>query len=268
MGTEPIVPPTDTPLGLTDTGERAPLLLVHAWPLDRAMWAPQVSAFAGERRVLAPDLAGFGDAPGPGHATLDAHADDLAGLLDALGIARAVVVGLSMGGYIALALARRHPARLAALVLADTRAGADDAAARANRDDLAAVVATAGLGALSERLLPRLLAPGARPAVAAEVGAIIARQRPEGVVAALRAMAARPDAGPGLAEVRVPTLVLAGAEDALTPPSEARGLAAAIAGAGLVVIPGAGHLASLEEPGAFNAALRAFLADLAGPAWP
>jgi len=251
------------PMAYLDAGRRAPLLLVHAFPLDHALWGPQVDAFGPQRRVIVPDLAGFGASPG-GHDSLDEHADDLAALLDALGVRRAVVAGLSMGGYVAFAFWRRHRDRVAALVLADTRATPDTEAARAGRYQTAGAVAEQGVSVLVGPMLPNLLGPEPRPATRAEVQAMMARQPAAGVVAALKAMAARPDSTADLAGIDVPTLVVVGGEDRITPPDDARAIAAAVPGAGLVVVPGAGHLSNLEEPGAFNAALRAFLETVDG----
>jgi pimeloyl-ACP methyl ester carboxylesterase len=249
----------DGEIAFVERGGRSPLLLVHAFPLDHRMWAPQMDAFAPARRVVAPDLAGFGGSTVPGRASVEAHADDLAMLLDDLHIERAVVVGLSMGGYIALAMWRRHSRRLAGLVLADTRAGADTDEARANRRTLASDVGERGADAAREAMLPGLLSPGAAPALREHVAEIIGGQAPAGITAALGAMAARPDATGDLAAIEVPTLVLVGRRDTVTPPTEAEAIAQAIPGARLAIVPGAGHLANLEEPGAFNAALRGFL---------
>jgi pimeloyl-ACP methyl ester carboxylesterase len=249
-------------LAYTDQGARAPLLLVHGWPLDRSAWQPQADVFGAERRVVVPDLVGFGTSSGAGRRTMAAHAADLVALLDALAIPRAVVAGLSMGGYVALALALGHPERLAGLVLADTRAEADTPEQRAARQDLAELVAREGVGALAGRLLPRLLSTDARPDVRTTTTRIIEAQPAEGVVAGLGAMADRPDVTGQLPSLRAPTLVLVGAQDLITPPEAAETLARGIPGARLVVIPGAGHLANLEEPGAFNAALRGFLDEV------
>jgi pimeloyl-ACP methyl ester carboxylesterase len=246
-------------LAYGDAGARPPLVLVHGWPLDRGIWAPQLGAFAGERRVLAPDLVGAGDSSPVGRATIAAHADDLLAWLDRLEIHQAALVGLSMGGYVALDFAHRYPERLAALVLADTRAEADTSDQRDGRIRMAEQVAQAGVAALLPLLLPRLLSPTASADARASLSAIILRQPAAGVIAGLHAMAERPDASPWLSAIAVPTLVLVGAADAVTPPEAAAALAQGIPGARRVVIPGAGHLANLEEPGAVNAALRAFL---------
>ena len=170
-----------------------------------------------------------------------------------------MLVGLSMGGYVAFAMLRRHRARIAGLVLADTRPQADSDEARAAREANARLVESQGIAALVEKLLPGLLSPNAPEAVREEVRRIAAANRPAGVAAALRAMAARPDSTDLLPTIGVPTLVVAGAEDSLTPPDVARAMAAAIPGAGYVEIAGAGHLSNLEQPEAFTAALRAFL---------
>lgn len=246
-------------MAYADRGDRPPLLLVHGFPLDHSLWEPQLSVLSAARRVVAPDLAGFGATDGPGHESLDGHADDLAALLDHLGIARAVVNGLSMGGYVAFAFWRRHPERVAALVLTCTRAAADSESGRAGRYQSIVSIESHGVGPLADAMVPKLVTPAAAADVRASVDAMVRRQPSRGVADALRAMAARPDSTPNLAGIRVPTLVVAGADDVIVPAAEAATMAAAIPGAQFVTIPGAGHLANLEEPGAYNAALRAFL---------
>lgn len=243
-----------------DEGAGRPVLLVHAFPMSSVMWTRQIAGFAPRCRVIAPDLRGFGEtARGQGAESLDQIADDLAGLLDYLKIERATVVGLSMGGYVSFALWRRHRERVAALALADTRAGADGEQGRQTREQNARLVESLGPGALADQLLPSLLGPSATTPVRDEARALIVTNERAGIAAALRAMAARPDSTPLLATIDVPTLILSGNEDALTPPSEAHALHAAIAGSRLVEIPGAGHLSNLENPEAFNAAVLEFL---------
>lgn len=246
-------------LAVQDSGAKPPLLLIHGFPLDAAIWRHQMLAFGDERRVLAPDLVGFGASSAEGRPSIDQHADDLAALLDQLGIARAIVCGHSMGGYVALAFQRRHPQRTAGLVLACTRAEADDEAGRAGRRATADKVLAEGLGPLAAAMLPKLLAEGASPELREELETILLRQPPSGAAAALLAMAGRADSVPGLSAIDKPSLVITGAEDILIPPSASEFMAAAIPEARLCLVPGAGHLAMLEEPGAFNAALRAFL---------
>lgn len=233
------------------TGAGRPLVLLHAFPFDGRMWRRTAADL--ERQVIAPDLRGFGEsAPAP--FSIADLADDVAALLDVLGLERAAVGGLSMGGYVALAFAQRHPARLAALVLADTKAGPDTPEARKARGEAIALVQAKGVEAYLEQNLPRLLAPGASHAVRDDVRSL-GRQQPGSVIAGLEALRDRPDRRGELAAIRAPTLVIVGAEDALTPPTEARAMADAIPGARLVEIAGAGHLSNLEAPAAFMQAL-------------
>jgi pimeloyl-ACP methyl ester carboxylesterase len=245
-----------------EAGNAPPLLLVHGFPLDHESWAPQLEVFGHQRRVIAPDLAGFGRTGTPGAPSLDAHADDLAALLDEIGAARVVLVGLSMGGYIALAMWRKHRERIAALVLADTRSGADAPEAQTKRVALADRVLAEGIAPLLGNVQPGLLSEAAPARIADTVRTIIERQPPAGAAAALRAMAARVDSTPDLPSIDVPVLVIVGEQDAITPASESEAMVAALPRASLARIPRAGHLSNLEEPGAFNGALRAFLDEV------
>jgi 3-oxoadipate enol-lactonase len=246
------------------SGAGPALLLLHAFPLGLFMWDAQVVALSASHRVVRFDARGFGgSAVGTGPLTMERIADDGAALLDLLGIEKAVVGGCSMGGYAALAFVRRHPQRLAGLVLQDTRAGADTAEAKANRAVLAEKVLAEGAPAAVEAFLPNLVGETTRrerPALVASLRERILAAPPPGIANALHGLAARADSRETLPTIGVPTLVLVGAEDVLTPPAEATTMAAAIPRARLDVIPGAGHLANLENPGAVNAAVRAFLA--------
>lgn len=244
----------------------AALLLIHGFPLDHGMWAAQLRGLSPRVRVIAPDLRGFGRSEvTPGPLTMEQHADDLAALLDHLGIGGAVVAGLSMGGYIAFAFWRRHPQRVRALVLLDTRAEADSPQAKANRDATAAKVREAGVAAVAREMLPRLLAPAnlGNDRIAGPALAMMARQPAAGIIGALAGLRDRPDSRPILPTISVPTLVLVGEQDALTPPADAATMAASIPDARLVVIPQAGHLSPFENPRAVNASLRAFLGEIA-----
>jgi pimeloyl-ACP methyl ester carboxylesterase len=247
-------------MAYSDVGSGAPVLFLHAFPLSGAMWQGQVEALRATHRLIVPDLRGFGatDAP-PGPYSMDQQSDDVVALLDHLGLEQVTVVGLSMGGYIAFALLRRHPQRVRALVLADTRAGADDAIGQARREANARIAETQGAAAIAELMLPNLVAPNASQAVRDTLQNLIVGTSPDGIAGALRGMAQRPDSTPDLATIQVPTLIIVGADDALTPPSEAQILHAGIAGSRLVIIPECGHMANLEQPAAFNAALGAFL---------
>ncbi|HUO52440.1 MAG TPA: alpha/beta fold hydrolase, partial [Gemmatimonadaceae bacterium] len=194
--------------------------------------------------------------------SLDGHADDVAALLDALGIERAVVGGLSMGGYIAFAFWRRHRARAAALVLADTRAGADSEEGKSKRRTMIADARSHGPGAVADAMMPNLLGAtthARRPEVVKEVRAICERAPVPGIVAALEGMMGRPDSTPSLATIDVPVQIIVGEEDTLTPPRESEAMHAAIRGSRLAVIPKAGHASNVERPAAFNHVLAEFL---------
>lgn len=249
-------------LAYLDAGGPGPaLLLVHAFPLRGAMWRAQLDALAPKVRGLAPDLPGFGGSEAGGAPSVDAWADLLAQLLDALSIERAIVGGCSMGGYVALAFARRHPGRLSGLLLTDTRAEADTPEGKAKREATITQTQAEGTGPLCEAMLPNLLSKATheqRPDLVSRVRGLMDAS-PAGVIDGVRALRDRPDARPGLGAIAVPTAVIVGEHDAITPPPLAEALAAAIPGAQLTVIPGAGHLPSIEAPQPFEAALRALL---------
>jgi pimeloyl-ACP methyl ester carboxylesterase len=238
------------------------LLLIHGHPLNRHLWDAQLAGLAGVAHVIAPDLRGSGDSEvTPGPYSMDLFADDLAALLDHLKIGRAIVAGLSMGGYIAFSFWRRHAARVQALALVDTRAEPDTPQARAGRDTSADLVRREGTEALARQMLPRLLAPEnfANATLAGRALAIMAVNPGAGMVGNLQAMRDRQDSRPLLAQISVPTLVIAGEADQFTPPSDGQAMADAIPGARMVVIPRAGHLSPLENPRAVNRTLRAFV---------
>ncbi len=243
------------------------MFLLHAFPLHSGMWHEQVLALAGTHTVVRMDARGFGESTrGSSLLTMERIADDAAAVLDHLGLGRAVVGGLSMGGYAAFALLRRHPGRLRGLVLADTKAAADTDQAKSDRAALAERVRREGAPAAAEAMLPRLLGETTRrerPELVAQVRGMILAANPGGIADALAGLAARADSTPLLGEVDLPCLVLCGEEDVVTPAAEAQRMQQAIAGARLATIPAAGHLASMESPGAFNEALRSFLAALA-----
>jgi len=243
-------------------GDGPALLFIHGFPLDRSLWAHQVAALAGWRRI-APDLRGLGASQvlETGYS-MAAYADDLARLLDRLEIRRAVVAGLSMGGYVAFEMLRRHRDRVAGLILMDTRAEADGAEARAAREQMIALARAEGVREVAERMLPRLVGRSTQqtqPHLVEQVREMMARAPLPGVVGALGAMRDRADATPLLPEIAVPTLVVVGQEDEMTPPATARALTEAIPSAAMTVIPGAGHLAPLEAPTAVTRVCAEFL---------
>ena len=233
------------------------VVLLHAFPLDRRMWRAQLATLEAEGvRAFAPDLRGFGAASAAPYPTsLDEHADDVAALLDRHGEHLAHVVGLSMGGYVALAFAKKHASRLAGLVLADTRASADSPAARLARDTNIAKVRAEGTSALVEGMLPKLLSPRAHASVIAEVRAIASEQPIEGLAAALAAMRDREDLTHVAEQLRLPTTIVVGAEDVITPKDEAQALAHRMKDARYVELVGAGHLSNLEQSHAFSSAI-------------
>lgn len=247
-------------LNYVDVGHGVPLLLLHAFPLSGALFDAQVTALSDQARFIVPDLRGFGQsALGEGPVTMDGLAEEALSLLDSLGIGAAVVGGVSLGGYAALALLRRDPGRVLGLVLADTQMGADDEAARAGRETLAQDVLARGMDAVVERLGPRLLATSAPESLRTRLAQQMRATHPAAAVAALRGMALRPDSRDILSRFAGPVLVVVGTEDVLTPPAKAQEMASVASQVTLVEIPGAGHLANLEAPGAFNAALGQFL---------
>lgn len=256
--------PSGPTIGYDEAGSGAPLLLLHAFPLDRRMWAPQLAALADGARVVALDFPGFGESSAAPFS-IEGAAGVVAEFLAARGVPKAIVCGLSMGGYVALALARNHADKISGLILADTRAGVDDSTARANRDKSIALVNEKGSSALFEAMAQKVLSDAARaewPELVARLKGIAAEQPAASVVAALAALRDRPDANPGLKDIAVPTLVIVGENDTVTPPLAAANMSAQIRGSKLVHIPDAGHLSNVEQPDAFNAAVRAFLAAL------
>lgn len=251
-------------LGVDDAGHGAPLLFVHGFPHDRTLWAPQLSGLCTRCRCVAPDLRGFGESDVAEPFGMDQYADDLAGLLDARRIDRAVVIGISMGGYVSFALWRRHADRVRALVLVDTRAAADDNAARARRSDLIALAESRGAGAVADAMMTGMVGRTTRernPDLVLALRDRFAGTPVAGLVGALRAMRDRPDSTPTLRTITVPTLVIAGEEDAIVPRREQERVSAGIPDARFAVIPGAGHVCNVERPAAFNAIVSQFLSD-------
>ncbi len=255
-------------LAYSDEGQGPPVVFLHAFPLNQTTWAPQAAALADRYRVVTIDLRGHGESDAPmWRYTLDQFAEDVNGLLEHLGIARATFVGLSMGGYILFALYRTHPERFQALVLADTRATADTPDARAARFSMAQIAYRRGTSAIAELMLPKLLSPAAcehRADLRDHLRAIITGNQVSGIVGDLMAMEERPDSTSLLHAITVPTLVIAGEEDLASPPEEVKDMATQIPDATFVRLPGAGHLSNMENPGAFNAAILNFLRSVEG----
>ena len=257
--------------GLMSYGERGegsgdPVVLLHAFPLNRKMWAPQVEALAGTRRIIAPDYPGFGSSPRPpAQPDVRYYAEQVRELLDRLKLERVVLGGLSMGGYIAFACLTLFPKLISALLLANTRPDPDTAEIKETRRETARQVAEEGVEVLPKLQMERLLAPDTlenKVDVVEMVRAMILESSPDGVVAALGAMRERPDSSGLLSKITVPTLVLGGAEDALSTPEVMGEMAGKIPDSRHRTLEGAGHLSNLEAPEEFNAALKDFLDEV------
>lgn len=244
------------PADVREIGKGPAVIVVHGFPLDGAMWSGVARALSSQFHVLKPDLPGRGNSEALAPTSVEGHADFLETILGQLegpvGIA-----GFSFGGYIALALLRRRPEKVRGLALVDTRASADDAAGKAKRDETIAAVRANGVAPLVESMPAKLLSPESlkRADLLERVRRIISRQKPETVEADLVAMRDRPDSNPFLTEIAVPTVVVVGDRDVLTPPADSEAMAAAIPSARLIVVPGAGHLTPMERPKAVAQAL-------------
>ena len=252
-------------LAYTDTGLGLPVVLLHGYPFNRSLWSEQVSALSNSCRVITPDLRGLGESDSrPGAATMNRMAEDVGQLLDHLRISQAVIGGLSMGGYVALAFYKQFPSRVRALVLADTRAQADTEEAKQTRAQQAEKALSEGMAGIADAMLPKLLTPetvSKRPEVVKRVRDMMLKTKPEGAAAALLGMAEREDQTELLSRVTSPTLILVGAEDAITPVADSEKMRDCIAGSRLVVIENAGHVSNLERTEQFNEALLKFLRE-------
>ncbi len=239
-----------------------PILFVHGFPLDHEQWRSQVEGLR-EWRCIAPDLRGVhGGEPPAGGFSMGGYADDLVRTLEITGIERAICCGLSMGGYVLFELLRRHPQRVLGLILCDTKAEPDTPEGKAGREELVRLALREGPAAIVERLLPRLLGHATRaerPDVVETVRRMASRLQVAGLVGALQAMRDRTDSVPLLEQIRVPTLVLGGSEDEITPAPGMRAMAQGIRGATYVEVAEAGHLAPLERPEIVTRAIREFL---------
>ena len=252
-------------LAYADHGVGLPVIFLHAFPLNRRMWEGELMALLGEGRyrLVALNWRGFGESEiTNGISSMELFAGDVAGLMNALGIQNAILCGLSMGGYAAFAFLRKYPQRVAGLILADTRPGADTPEAQANRENVAQIAETQGTGAIADLQVPRLISEYTRrhhPEVEARVRQLIDEATPQGIAAASRGMAQRADSTELLGDITCPTLVIVGEQDALIPPAVTQDYASRIPGAQFAVIPQAGHLSNLEQPEAFLQAIGGFL---------
>jgi 3-oxoadipate enol-lactonase len=247
-----------------DVGTGPPVVLLHGFALSREMWRPQVAALAAEHRVVAPDLRGFGESGGT-PARLDDLAADVRALVTHLQLPPFVLGGFSLGGYVLFRYLARYGNGIEGLMLLDTRAEADTAEGKARRAAAIARIATEGPDGFLDEFLRQMITPGtlaARPEIVAEARRIVSAASAKALAAALQAMADRPDSFPLLPKIAVPVLIVVGEADQLTPPDSARRMQAAISGSTLAIIPDAGHLSNLEQPGRFNAAMLEYLRGL------
>lgn len=248
-------------LNVTDLDEGTPVVWIHGFPLASSIFEHQL-AMRGVRHVM-PDLPGFGQSrPDGGELSIDDYARMMIHILDERGIDQAVFAGLSMGGYIALAVARLAPQRLRGLVLIDTRETADTDEARKGRYDSIAKVGRSGVAPVVDAMLPKMLTGEAPPEMRERVREIMASSSAEGVIAALRAMATRHDSTAVLPKIAVPTLIVVGAQDTITPPADAERMASKIPRARLARIADAAHLSNYEQAAEFNRICGSFVSSV------
>jgi 3-oxoadipate enol-lactonase len=254
-------------VGYEDRGSGATIVLLHPFPFSRDVWAEVVHSVGTRQRVIAIDARGFGESPLPGSYSIADLADDVAAVLDERGVERATLLGMSMGGYAALAFAAKYADRLSALILTDTRAAADSPDARNGRAKAIETIQRDGAEVYLDSSVPRLLSANASPAALADARAR-AEKRASSLIAGVEALRDRPDRTGELATIRCPTLVLCGEGDQVTPPSEMQVMAKAIPNATFQIITGAGHIAHLEAPRAFEAAVTEWLETASPGATP
>lgn len=261
----PLVKINDIQMAYTDAGAGRPVVLIHGYPFNRSLWNEQIAALSESYRVIAPDLRGFGESDSSdGSSTMNRMAEDVALLLDHLEVPRVTIGSLSMGGYVAFAFYKQFASRVRALILADTRATPDTEEAKQNRAQQAEKALAEGMAGIADAMLPKLLTPetvSKRPEIVKRVRDMMLKTKPEGAAAALRGMAERDDQTSLLSKITVPTLILVGAEDAITPVADSEKMHEGVAGSRLVVLENAGHVSNLERTEKFNEALLDFLSE-------
>lgn len=253
-------------LAYSDSGAGVPIVLLHAFPLNRTMWAEQEAALSSQFRVITIDLRGHGESDAPlWHYSLDQAADDVRALLDHLFITQGLFVGLSMGGYVLLAFYRKYADRVKGMVLADTRAQADTPKGKAGRFQMAQIAYKQGPSAIADIMIPKLLSPAtiqSKPEIVQRIRTMIEGNQISGIAGDLMAMAERPDSVPFLKQITCPTQIIVGELDQATPPADANLMAEQIPHARLAIIPGAAHLANIEQPGKFTRLIEEFGSEL------
>jgi pimeloyl-ACP methyl ester carboxylesterase len=244
-------------------GSGTPVVLLHAFPLDRSMWTPQASELSQEFQIITPDFRGFGESQVTDEPyTMDLLAEDVHGLLEHLRLRQVILGGLSMGGYVAFAFYRKYPEMVQALILADTRAEADTEDGQAKRKTMAELALKQGSEIIAEQMTPTLLGKTTfeqNPELVSQIKQTIASTSPKAIANAQLGMAQRPDSNRTLKEITCPTLILVGEEDLLTPMEMAENMKGNIRNSKHQIIPKAGHLSNMEQPSAFTEALKGFL---------
>src|SRR5687768_9279925 len=262
----------DIQLAYDDVGVGPAVVLIHGYPFNRSLWTEQTDALTSRFRVVTPDLRGFGESASgerdgsEGPVTMNRMAQDVAELMDHLGIEQAVIGGLSMGGYVALAFVKQFPSRVKALVLADTRAQADTEEGKQTRHQQAEKALAEGMAGIADGMLPKLLTPDTvskRPEIVRRVREMMLKTKPEGAAGALLGMAERDDNTPLLSQISCPTLILVGHDDPITPVPDSEKMHREIAGSRLVVLENAAHVSNLERTELFNEELLRFLNESA-----
>ena len=251
-------------IAYNDVGSGGAVVLLHGYPFNRTLWADQVAALSKSHRVITPDLRGHGDST-VGPASMKRLASDMAALLDSLGIERATIGGLSMGGYVTLAFVRQFPERVNGLILADTRAQPDTEENKRIRAEQVKTLQSQGMKPIVDAMLPKLLHPetvSKRPDIVKRLRDMMHQTKPEGAAAALEGMAAREDQMELLSSIKVPTLIVVGREDPITPLDDSQKMHERIGGSRLVVIENASHVSNLERPEEFNTALTSFVSEV------
>lgn len=256
----------DINIAYDDQGEGVPIVFIHGFPLSRQMWKPQIRGLSDVAQVIAPDLRGHGESESTsGVYPMDLLASDVNALLNKLEVQAPIILcGLSMGGYIAFAFYRLYKERLAGLILAATRAGADSEEGKNMRDQTAAKAMEEGVGAVAQGMLPKLMSPVTyerKPELVSFTQDMMNSISVNGMVGDLLGMKERPDSSALLNEIQIPTLILHGVDDTLIPVAEAESMEAALPNGRLRVLPEAGHLLNLEQPILFNQEIGRFLTN-------
>jgi 3-oxoadipate enol-lactonase len=245
---------------------QTPIIFIHGFPFDRTSWSPQMAFMRKTNRVIAYDIRGFGSTNlGTAKPSMRVYADDLVKFMDNMGIANAIVCGLSMGGYIVLNAVQRYPERFKALILCDTQAIADTDEAQKKRYQKIEQIKTDGLADFTEGTLKNVFCADSRvhrKDVIHDVKEVILLTHQDTIIAGLTALAERPDMTASLKDITIPTLIICGKEDSMTPPNQAEALHIAIKNSTLQIIENAGHLSNLEQSDVFNKHLAGFVATL------